>query len=67
MKNIKMSLIDNDFSVRASADLKLDDEQNNRVTRFLERVREELVTGATAFIEIEGTGRKPVKLVVADS
>lgn len=67
MKNIRMSLINTDFSVRASADIKLDDDQNRRFAQFMESVESELITGATAFLEIEGPGAKPVKLMVAES
>lgn len=53
MSRIRMAFIDNDYAVRASADVESTDEDTG-LSSFLERIREELVTGDTAYLEIEG-------------
>lgn len=50
--NLKIALIDNDFVVRASTDL----QQNGKddpFREFIRQMKEELVTGQTAYLEIE--------------
>ena len=51
MNTIKIALINNDQAVQAKTDL--DGTQNNAFSSFIERVKEELVTGETALLEIE--------------
>ena len=65
MNPIKMSFIDNDYAVRASADVAPGDESSG-LTSFLEQVRDELVTGDTAFLEIEGFNGKSITLSIAE-
>lgn len=67
MKHIKLSLIDNDYAVQASGDLDLSEKLNVVFTKFIERLREELVTGQTATLEIEGLAEKPVSFIIAQA
>lgn len=64
MNRIKMSFIDNDYAVRASADVAEENEKAGLST-FLEQIREELMTGDTAFLEIEGVNGRSVTLSIA--
>lgn len=66
MNRIKMSFIDNDYAVRASTDVGAEDEQT-RLSSFLEQIKEELVTGNTAYLEIEGLNGKSITLSIAEA
>ncbi|MGM0454322.1 MAG: hypothetical protein ACQERN_14280 [Thermodesulfobacteriota bacterium] len=66
MKHVKFSLINNDFSVEADADIDFHDNQDTKLADFLSRLSEQLVTGETARIEIDGLER-PVVFTVAES
>lgn len=66
MSRIQMSLINNDFQIRAAADIDLSDVQNLGFSEFLERLQEDLDTGETAWLEIQGMSR-PVRISVAQS
>lgn len=50
--NIKLSLIDNDFVVRAKTDIE-QNSQDEPLRRFIQQMKDELVTGQTAYLEIE--------------
>ena len=67
MKNIKVSLIDNDFAIQAKRDVAFNESQKNVLSEFFEQVQEELVTGQTAFLEIDGLLNKTVTLTIAES
>jgi hypothetical protein len=54
MKKIKMSLFDHDHAVQAKTNMNFDDNQKEMLATFIKQIHEELVTGATAFLEIEG-------------
>ena len=66
MKNVKFSLINNDFSVEADADIDFHDNQDVKLADFLTRLSEQLETGETAMVEIDGLDR-PVKFTVEES
>lgn len=53
MIDIKIEFIDNDQVVRAQTDIALSGEEDP-VFQFLKQLKEELLPGETAFIEIEG-------------
>ena len=53
MIDIKIEFIDNDQVVRAQTDVALSGEEDT-VFQFLQQLKEELLPGETAFIEIEG-------------
>ena len=55
MMNLKMSLVDNDYVVRAKTELP-SEENNNNFKKFFREIDEELVTGKTAYLEVEGSG-----------
>ena len=59
MNRIKMELVDNDHVVRAKADLGLNS-IGDPLGTFVRQIKEELVAGETAFLEIEGSGIGPV-------
>ena len=50
--NMKIALIDNDFVVRAKTDLALSG-QENPFRKFLQQIKEELLPGQTAYLEIQ--------------
>ncbi len=49
---MKIALIDNDFVVQAKTDLALSG-QGNPFRKFLQQIKEELIPGQTAYLEIE--------------
>jgi hypothetical protein len=53
MIDLKIEFIDNDQVVRAQTDVTLSGEEDP-VFQFLQQLKEELLPGETAFIEIEG-------------
>jgi hypothetical protein len=59
MNSIKIELVDNDHVVRAKADLDTNG-MDDPFGKFVRKIKEELVTGETAFLEIEGSGMEPV-------
>lgn len=61
---LKISLIDNDYAVCANTDLDL---HGNEIPfqKFLQEIREELVTGKTAYLKIEGYEPGPITLEVS--
>ncbi len=50
---LKISLVDNDYVVRAKTDLLMNGEYEKFI-QFLKEIDEELITGKTAHLEIEG-------------
>jgi len=54
MESLKISFVDNDFATQAKTDLDVDNKQKQVLLDFFEQVEEELVTGQTARLEIEG-------------
>jgi hypothetical protein len=67
MKHVKLSLIDTDQSVQAMADLDFNEKEDKNFSRFIEQLKEELATGQTAILEIEGLLIKPVAFSIAES
>jgi len=53
MKHIKMSLVDNDFVVRAEEDIVIKG-GNDPLRKFFEQAREKVIPGETVHLEIEG-------------
>ena len=67
MKGLKMTLVDNDDKIQAKADLGLDGDEMDAVSSFISRLKEELVSGQTAHLEIEGDSDDTVRLAVTRS
>lgn len=63
MNSIKIELVDNDHVVRAKTDLALNGIDDS-LGKFVRQIKEELVTGETAFLEIEGSDMEPVTLEI---
>ena len=66
MRRITMSFIDNDFRVQAAADIEISDTENLRFADFINQLAEDLGTGETAWLQIDGLSR-PITLSVAGS
>ncbi len=66
MNRVKISLIDNDFNVQAAADIDFHDNQDRKFAEFLKELSDQLVTGESAEVEIEGLG-KPVRFTVGET
>ena len=64
MKNIKISLLDNDYVVRAKTDLS-EKENNSTLLKFLRHMNEEFVPGETAYLEVDGFERNPVTFEIS--
>lgn len=67
MKNLKFSLIDNDFTVNAKTNLSIKDDADFEFAKFFRRIEEELVTGETGYLEIEGLHSNPVTFTISHS
>ena len=67
MKKIKMSLFDHDHAVQAKTDINFDNNQEEMLTAFIRQINEELVTGSTAFLEIEGLQKDQVTFEITQA
>ena len=62
--NMKISLFDNDYVVRTKTDLN-GKAKNDNLNKFFREIEEELVTGKTAYLEIEGLKKGPVTFEIS--
>ena len=65
IKNFKISLVDNDYVVRGKVDYIQNDGEDDPLTGFLKQVREELIPGQTAHLEIKGFASDPVTFEIS--
>lgn len=65
MTKFKISLINSDQAVQAKTDL--DDTQNKAFSSFIERIKEELVTGETALLEIEEHDKSSLRFEITQA
>ena len=65
MNTFKLSLINSDQAIQARTDL--DDTQNKSLSSFLEKMKEQLVTGETALLEIEGQEETPLRFEITQA
>ncbi len=63
---IKLSLIDNDYVVRAQTDL-AQSGHDDPFRTFVKQVQEELVTGQTAYLEIEDAQNESVTFEITQA
>ena len=64
MKEIKVSLRDGDYVVRAEKELSTAGE-NDTLLELIQHVDEEFVAGETAYLEIEGLKENPITLEIS--
>ena len=64
--NLRLSLVDNDYVVRAKTDLTLNG-NDIKFGKFFEEIKEELATGKTAQLEIEGSEMDPITFEISKS
>jgi hypothetical protein len=62
--NLKIALIDNDHVVRAKTDLS-EKGQDDLFRSFLRQIKEELVPGQTAYLEIEDSTTDPIMFEIS--
>ncbi len=62
--NIKFALIDNDDVVQAKTDFVLEG-QDNPFRKFLQEIKEELLPGQTAYLEIEDSDQDPITFEIS--
>jgi hypothetical protein len=62
--NLTIALIDNDHVVRAKTDLS-EKGQDDLFRKFLSQIKEELVPGQTAYLEIEDSTSDPVTFEIS--
>jgi len=62
--NMKIALIDNDYVVQAKTDLALNGEDET-FRNFLQEIKEELIPGQTAFLEIEDSETGPITFEIS--
>ena len=65
MKRLKLSLINNDYALSAHTDLDFSDNAMAHFVKFLSDIKEELVTGQTAYFEIESPEKDPVVFTIS--
>lgn len=63
---MKISLIDNDYVVRAKTDLAHNGSEGP-FREFVQQIKEELVTGQTAYLEIDDTQTGPVTFAITQA
>ena len=61
---IKLSLIDDDYVVRAKTDLRRK-AKSDRLGTFLQEIEEEMVPGKKAYLEIVGLKKDPVTFEIS--
>jgi len=66
MENIKIELVDNDHVVRAKTALGMNGNDDS-FGKFVRQIKEELVPGETAFLEIEGSEIDPITFEISRS
>ena len=62
--NIKIELLDNDYVVRAKTDL-VSNGNDNSLSKFFQKIKEELLPGQTAYLEIEDVQGDPVTFEIS--
>jgi hypothetical protein len=62
--NMKIALIDNDCFVRAKADFDPNG-KNESFKKFFQQVKEELLPGQRAYLEIEDSGTDPITFEIS--
>jgi len=63
--SIKLKLVDNDYVVRLKTDLALNG-TDDLFRNFIKSISEELVTGETAYLEIEGSNMDPMAFEISN-
>ena len=66
MKNITISLMDNDYMVHAKTNLS-GNEKNDVLMAFIRDITDGFVPGETAHLEIEGVKNKPIIFEISRS
>lgn len=61
---LKIALVDNDYAVCARTDLHTTG-KNGKLVNFLKEIDEELVTGKTAYLEIEGSEKESFRFEIS--
>ncbi len=64
--NMKISLIDNDYVVRAKTDL-AQNGPDDPLRKFFQQIKEELVTGQTAYLEIEDAQKDSITFEITQA
>ena len=62
--DLAIKLYDNDHILQAELDL-AQKNQVNSVRKFLEQIKGELICGQTEFLEVEGSGMKPLTFEIS--
>ncbi|MFC1825935.1 hypothetical protein ACFLYZ_00905 [Thermodesulfobacteriota bacterium] len=64
--DIKMALIDDDYVVRAKTNL-VRNNQDDRLGKFLKKIKEELLPGQTAYLEIKDSQTDPITFEITQA
>ena len=62
--NMRIALIDNDYVVQAETDLALNG-KNETFRKFFQDIKEELLPGQTAYLEIEDSESDPITFEIS--
>lgn len=62
--NMKISLVDNDYSVRAKTDVDPNG-KNESFKKFFHQIKEELLPGQKAYLEIKDSGTDPITFEIS--
>jgi len=66
MKNVKFSLIDNDFEVQTETDFDINEKQCQVMAKFFNQIAAQLATGQEAHLEVEGLQKEPIVFTVTN-
>lgn len=64
MAKIKISLVDNDYVVRARAEMS-DRKKRNTILEVIQHLDQDFIHGENAFIEIDGLKKDRIRLMVS--
>lgn len=64
MQNVKISLVDSDFVVRAKADL-VEPENKSGIMDLIRHLGEDFIQGEDAYLEIDGFGNSRNKYIIS--
>ena len=66
MKNINLTLSDNNYTVQAKTHINLDSDQDNTFKALIHEIEGGLFTAGAAYLSIEGLTKKPVVLTITE-
>jgi hypothetical protein len=66
MKDIKLTLSDNNYTVQAKTNISLGQDSDNTLKTLVQKIEDGLYTQGAAYLSIEGLTKKPVVLTITE-